>query len=1032
MTLLSFRRRALALLGAGSLFASLAPAAIPQDLPRDPPDFAADVRPVLEQFCFRCHGAERQKGDLRLDRLPPQPRGLADAEAWDVVLDVLDAGEMPPRDEEQPSDEQRRTLVRWMRAAVAAAVQQDDGDRPTTLRRLTRAQYAHTLQDLLGVGIDFGRMLPPDGRSAYGFSNDADVLQATELHLEDFQRIARLGLAEALVSGDPPPVARYRVRFGRGIGAGHVAAHVGGYQSVPLATDDFVVELLDADGQPRVGADAVERTALDDVRRRIGVGLRGSSQERFHVVPDGLLLYGALPHVERAPGSWQGPSPNVKLEMQRVFPERGDFVMRVVASRALVPAVARELLVALDEPVPRASWGADAALRVPDGARVVAAAQCDQRRNLRIAGDDLLPEDVPKDSNARFFVDLPDDGFYQLDLVHPVSTDAMASIRLFVDGMKLDLRPQPDAADRERGRAVTSMGVAALRGGRHQVRVGGPFFVGFDRVVVTRLDAGHPLVERLSTEAAELNAAIGDRVPVLRVYVGTRTDDGMDYLTFDQPREVRAPVEAPEEYVFHGRLENLPIPEPESGDTEILSGFMLLGLWNDHLVKSAKDTGPPLLIRSIEFEAPFLPQWPPAPHRTILFDSELAGDEAAYTRAVLERFMTRAFRRPLLDGEVEPFFALWQALRPELDDYVDSVRETLVAVLCSPRFLFLAEPAFDDGPLSEHALASRLAYFLWDSPPDAALLALADAGRLRGELLQQVDRLLDDPRAERFVRAYAHEWLRLDRLTQVPVDVGEFPAFTRFVQRDMQEETVQFLLHTLRADLSLFTLVDSDFAMLDQNLAEFYGIPGVRGPSFRPVPVAPELGRGGLLAQGAFLTGHSDGRQPHPIKRAVWLKEKLLGERPPPPPPNVPRLDDGAPGAERLTLKERLEQHRNSSSCMDCHRRIDPYGFVFERYNAVGLLETTRRGRPIDATSVLPDGTALDGVDELKRWLVTERRDAFAAAVIEHLYAWALGREPRLSDAPELATILTQVRISGYRMRAVVRAIVASPSFTSR
>ena len=252
--------------------------------------------------------------------------------------------------------------------------------------------------------------------------------------------------------------------------------------------------------------------------------------------------------------------------------------------------------------------------------------------------------------------------------------------------------------------------------------------------------------------------------------------------------------------------------------------------------------------------------------------------------------------------------AFWREIRPEYENNVDAVREVLVAVLCSPHFLFLAETVEDaaaDGvdkkALPQHALAVRLAYFLWNGPPDTTLRDLAAKGKLRGAIAEQVDRMLDDPRAVAFVRAFSYEWLRLDRLEGMTPNVDVHPTFTRFVKRDMAEETYAFMHEVIHNDREITTLIDSDFAMLNQNLAEFYGIEGVRGPRFRPVAIKKEQRRGGLLSQGAFLTGHSDGTWPHPIKRAVWLKEKILGEVPPPPPPNVPDLDPDTPGFEKMT-----------------------------------------------------------------------------------------------------------------------------------
>ncbi len=668
----------------------------------------------------------------------------------------------------------------------------------------------------------------------------------------------------------------------------------------------------------------------------------------------------------------------------------------------------------------------------PSGARVLLAERASGLQNLRFEAGGLHAENFPAESRARFELEIPA-GYWQFDLVHPaMPPNAMGSVRLSVDNLRLDLRPQCRGEDLARGYAVTPLGAGFLNGGRRTITLGGPFFVGFSHFVLTPLPAGHPLVTRLEAQAAAEESL---ELPALRAFIGTRTDDGMDYACFDSSRTVDAPLGAAATYEFHGRLENLPIPEPESGDKEELSGIMVLGVWNDHLIKQSDDPGPPLLIESLEFEAPYHPVWPPESRARIFHDSPNRGDEELYTREILQRFLPRAFRRPVEVAELERYLDFWRSSRAEYALYEHCVRETLVAALCSPSFLFLVEPtdAHDgEGRIGEDLLATRLAFFLWNAPPDAELAALARAGRLREQLGAQTARLLDDPRSEAFVRAFTREWLRMDRLENITINPNRFPAFTRFVKQDLAEETWRFFAHVLRKDLPIRTLVDSDFAMLNQNLAEFYGMGGVEGVAFRPVSLPPGSGRGGLIGQGAFLAGHSDGEEPHPIKRAVWVKEKLLGQAPKPPPPNVPALDPTVPNFEKLTLKERLEQHRNNPSCHDCHASFDPYGIALEGYNAVGLLESMRKGRPVDDHAVLPDGTAVDGAAGLRAYLLEQVPDQVAASVIEHLFAYALGRDADFADEAELQAIAAHVEARGGTLRSVVIEIVQSPSFRDR
>lgn len=1162
--------------------------------------YSQKVRPLLEQYCFQCHGTEKQKGKVRFDALNPDFIGGGDVEVWATALEMLEFEEMPPEKAGQPSAEEREVLMAWMRTSLRAAAEATEDERRGVIRRLNKAQYTNSLQDLLGLTINFGQVLPDDGKSEMGFTNNGEVLLASQLHLESYQAIARRGLEQAIVVGEKPEPTHYRVGFGKGVGAGLVAGKTGGYQSVPLATEDFFVDILDGAGEEKVGRDAKEQKVLDGVKRRVTVGFRGSGQDRFHTVDEGLVLYSGLPHKEVAPGAWQGPSPNMKLEMRRCFPQEGDFALRVKASRGYLVNEKKQLLVAMEEARPmgrlaihpegegptnemlrsleatvlgewhelgplvvkngaesektdfigleqpldlkqvvegaewRAMQGIEGQVRsyaskegcvylarvieapsarpmelfvgsddgvwvylngeevhannarrvvrpdedrvlmelhegrnevvvkivnylggfgsyvrtahdgtsaglvpfdlsVDEGTQVLLAEFASERVNTRYSAGSMLPVDIPKDASAQLSLDVEADGYYQFDLVHPATEpNAMRSVRLTVDGLTLDSRPELSAEQVEEGYVVTTIAGSSLNSGPHTVKLGGPFFTGFSHLLVTRLGEDHPLVLRLEEGNKSRDFT---EVPALRAFIGTRTDDGMDYKTFDEPVEVEASLGGAQVYTFHGRLENLPIPMPDSGDKESLSGILVLGVWNDHLVKSNKETGPPVLIEEIEFEAPYFPVWPPESHSRIFHESDNRGDDVLYTREILARFMERAFRRPADVAEIERYMAFWQSVRGDYEHFEHGVREVLIAVLCSPSFLFMAEPEevhSEESSLSEDGLASRLAYFLWNSPPDEELRALAQAGRLREELGAEVSRLLDDPRSERMVRAFTAEWLRMDRLETMTINPNRFPKFTRFVKRDMAEETYQFVDHVLREDLNMFTLVDSEFAMLNQNLAEFYGVGGVEGIAFRAVPLPPTAGRGGLLSQGAFLAGHSDGNEPHPIKRAVWVKEKLLGQPTPPPPPNIPDLDPSTPGFAKMTLKEQLVAHRDNPSCHDCHANFDPYGIALEGYSAVGLLETMRKGRTIDTRVVLPDGTDVAGPDELKAYILGQGAELFAASLIEHLFAYAVGRDVGYADDEELQGIREQVRSEEDTLRAVVRAIVASPSFSER
>lgn len=1009
----------------------------------DTDTYARVVRPLLDEFCFDCHNSDTREGDLALSELNPEMKFASDAERWHEALNRINLGEMPPEDELQPSDQQRREIVRWLTDSLDIARQSSKTQPKNSIRRLTKQQYSNTLADLLSLPIDFGKNLPDDPKSEMGFTNSAETLTVSSLEAEYYQAIAREALDIAVVPGERPEPKRYRATLGTNVGQGHHAAAIGGYQSGPIPSKHVRVEILDEDGQPKEGETKEEKAKLLNIERNIGIGMRGSSSDRYRITDNGLVLFSALPHQERVPKSWQGPSPNMKMLVRRCYPRGGPFVTRVVASLASVKDYTfLDGLTALRsiEPMVQLPGDSQEDSIVAPGATVLRADETLYSDQLVAQGKALVPRDITKPSMAAFEFNLPVAGYYQVDLVHPATVDdAMPSVSVWLDDSDQHLRLEASEAPRDQ-MVVTALAHAHINEGKHSLRLGGKFFVGIREVVLTPLPPDHEASKQLADELKTTQASRPQGVDAsLRAFIGTRTDDGMEYGEYDQPQVVSAAPGEWQTLEFHGRLENLPVPIFDETERSDLSNIMLVGIWNDHLVKDHSQCGVPVVIRSIEIEAPHYEVWPPQSHTDIFFeDPNQQSDRDTYTKAVLSRFMQRAFRREIATEEVDRYFAFWKSIRDEYPDYHEGVKETLVAILCSPHFLYIANPAAlpdavhekSEQPPAEFALAERLSYFLWNSPPDTKLAQLAAQNRLTAELPAEVNRMLGDERVDRFVRSFCNQWLRLDRQQAMSVNVRKYPDYTRFVKRDMRLETYEFFRHTLREDLSLLTLIDSDFAMLNQNLAEFYGVPGVLGNQLRPVPISPDLNRGGLLSQGAFLTGHSDGTHSHPIKRAVWVKEKILGSPPPPPPPNVPELDPETPGFEKLTLKQQLELHRDKASCQDCHRKIDPYGVVFENYDAVGRYRTKAKGQPVDAKTELPDGTAINGVAELKSHILKHKRDDFTRSLVSHLLAYGLGRDLSFTDQPAIDQIVKRVRDQDYAMQSVIMEVVRSTTFS--
>lgn len=440
-----------------------------------------------------------------------------------------------------------------------------------------------------------------------------------------------------------------------------------------------------------------------------------------------------------------------------------------------------------------------------------------------------------------------------------------------------------------------------------------------------------------------------------------------------------------------------------------------------------------VLIDYIEIIAPFYGQWPPKTHIDIFFESKNKNDEPVYGREVLGRFLRRAWRRPVTSQEVDRFMGLFAKYRPEFSTFEDAMVEVLATALASPDFLYLTHRAtIDDkkssAKISEFELASRLAVFLWSSIPDDELLQLAEKGTLRRPkvLADQVTRMLADPRSKRFSQNFVEQWLGLDGMNSVT----HVPAGP--LKDAIQEEPIAFFEHVLKHNLSIMDFIHSDYAVVNERLAAHYGIPKVYGPHFRKVAITPESNRGGLLTGAAILAMNSDGKDSHPLKRGVWMLKRILHDPPPPPPPDVPEVDLTNPEILKLTLKERIADHRNKAACASCHSRIDPWGIAFENYDALGLFRTQIKNKPVDATSELFNRQVLAGMDGLKRYLLTDRQDQFARAMVHKLTAYGLGRPLTFGDRAEIDGLTALFRQRDDGLRELIQLIVASNLFHSK
>ncbi len=421
------------------------------------------------------------------------------------------------------------------------------------------------------------------------------------------------------------------------------------------------------------------------------------------------------------------------------------------------------------------------------------------------------------------------------------------------------------------------------------------------------------------------------------------------------------------------------------------------------------------------------------------------------TREILGRFATRAYRRPATAAEIEGLARLAEAAEKRGDKWEASLQLAMQAVLVSPKFLFRIElddrpDSKDPHPLDEYQLASRLSYFLWSSMPDDELFDLAGKKRLNAELDAQVRRMLKDPRSKALVDNFAQQWLQLRPLKTLSPDPKLFPNFDEKLRAAMLGETEMFFQAILNEDRSVLDLLDADFTFLNERLARHYGIadtmgnwmgqktprPGgkpIRGDAFVRVSLQGGV-RGGLLTQASVLTVTSNPTRTSPVKRGRWVLEQMLGTPPPPPPPDVPALD-GAGAMTQGTLRQRMEQHRANPSCAGCHARMDPLGFAFENFNAIGAFRDKDGDSAIDASGTLPDGKTFNGPGELKT-LLKGKKELFCRCLTEKMLTYALGRGLEYYDRRAVDTIDASLARNDYRFSILVTEIVRSDPFRLR
>ncbi len=527
---------------------------------------------------------------------------------------------------------------------------------------------------------------------------------------------------------------------------------------------------------------------------------------------------------------------------------------------------------------------------------------------------------------------------------------------------------------------------------------------------------------------------------------------------FDE--DVIAPEDKPVILEFEAFLEmpsliqiqnELPLPFPTDGNhtRNVLDhgdhGFFIhsqdASMLNPTAYKLFDDDGKPiyptLIVDWIEWEGPITTPQDEVKRRS--FQPVDEGEPAV--RDALHRFAARAWRRPPQPAELDRYVSLIAAERNAGEPFAAAFRTAMAGILTSKNFYYLQEgsPHEKRTLLDDWGLASRLSYFLWSSTPDEELLAAAEDGRLRDAegLRAQFRRMIADPKAARFTETFPRQWLQLHQVGKFPPDPKLHPQYDLWLEKSMVGETVGYFREMFAQDLPLRQFLSSDWTIANPRLAGFYGLPRPQASGFRKVSLKPEDNRGGLLTHASILMLTSDGTRHRPVHRGVWVSEAIFGRTPPPPPPNVDPIEPTPSDKPKATVRMQLEAHASNPACASCHRNIDPLGFAFENYNAIGLWRTeeTTTGKgsnpPVDPSGTLPGGRSYKDAAGFKE-LVSQDMDRFAEAFAGQLATFATRRMITFDDRAELRDVARRGAADGYRLRTFIEHFVLSDFFRKR
>jgi Protein of unknown function (DUF1592)/Protein of unknown function (DUF1588)/Protein of unknown function (DUF1587)/Protein of unknown function (DUF1585)/Protein of unknown function (DUF1595)/Planctomycete cytochrome C len=943
--------------------------------------FASQVQPFLQRYCYSCHGSKKQKAALDLSRDATVVAIARNVRQWELVLERLQAREMPPEDApRRPEPDERAAVIAWIRDLRDHEAQRNAGDPGTVLaRRLSNAEFDYTIRDLTGVDIRPTREFPVDPANEAGFDNSGESLAMTPALLKKYLAAVRLVADHLVLKPEGFVFAPHPVVTDTDRDKYCVQRIIAFYEQHQVDFADYFFAAWKYRQRDRLGR---ANRALSAFATEAGLSAK-------YLATIWSMLSEADSKEE------EGPLAAVR-KIWRVLPDS------VEEARPGCERL-RDLIVRLRRQLkPKVNKLEAAGISKGSQPFVLWNNRQLASQHRRYAGEVFA--DYPKLAEQ-----LPKMDAELAKLFTVKTTDAESDKRL--------------RGALERFCAIFPM--------EFVVSDRGPYFDPKGAGQGRLLTAGFHLMQ----------GYFRDDEPLCELILDERERRQLDALWQDLHFVTLVPMRQYKDFIFFERAEpprfmrEAEFDFARSEDKDATSEAKMNRLAKAYLARARKLGASTTALEAIEtyfagIQADI--RW--------VERARLAA-EPSHLKALVQ-FAERAYRRPLSNTEREEVLAFYHTLRKQDElGHEEALRDTLVTVLMSAHFWYRfahAETGKGVQPLSDYELASRLSYFLWSSMPDGELLQHAAAGDLRRpEVLKtQARRMLRDPRVRGLATEFGGNWLDFRRFEEHnSVDRQRFPSFTNELRQAMFEEPIRYFIDLAKRNRSVLDLLYGNDTCVNRLLARHYGMPEPLKGSDDWVHVgdAQRYGRGGLLTMAVFLTKNAPGLRTSPVKRGYWVVRRLLGEQIPPPPPAVPELPKDEAKLGDLTLPQLLARHREDKNCAACHRRFDAIGLVFEEFGPVGERRTKDLGgRPVQTAASFPDGKDRNGLKGLREYLRDKRQDDFVDNLCKKLFSFALGRSLLLSDKKALDAMRDRLRADGYAFGSLVEVIVTSPQFLNK